>query len=165
MCDRHPSLISAQNAAQPRFLIKNPTAYLLLYQALFNPFGTTPRILCCLFESPNPTAYLLLYQALFPSLRALRQQGVAIHKSTQVDSKAVNSATAESMDCHADKSARNDSKNAPSKKMDSSYNAPLSSQADTAPSPSLRADEIGVAKQGAAAASLVIHKQEKQKGT
>ena len=36
---------------------------------------------------------------------------------------------------------------------------------DTALSPSLRADEIGVAKQGAAAASLVIHKQQKQKGT
>ena len=58
------------------------------------------------------------------------------------------------MDCHADKSARNDRKTAPSKKMDSSYNAPLSSQDDTALSPSLRADEIGVA----------IHKQQKQKG-
>ena len=62
--------------------------------------------------------------ALSPSLRALRQQGVAkqgaaaaslvIHKSTQVDSKAVNSASAESMDCHAANAARNDSKTSPS---------------------------------------------------
>ena len=76
------------------------------------------------------------------------------------------------MDCHATAAAaaRNDRKNAPSKNADSSNTAqsqnadsspestfettPPSSRADTAPSPSLRADEIGVA----------IHKQQKQKG-
>ena len=48
--------------------------------------------------------------------------GVAIHKSTQVDSRGDHSAIAESMDCHANAGAfaRNDNKTATSQKVDSS---------------------------------------------
>ena len=51
--------------------------------------------------------------------------GVAIHKSTQVDSRGDYSAIAESMDCHATATAaaRNDRRNATSQKVDSSNEA------------------------------------------
>ena len=72
-------------------------------------------------KAPSPSSQA--EAALSPSLRDLRQQGVAkqgaaaaslvIHKSTQVDSKAVNSASAESMDCHAANAARNDKQSHP----------------------------------------------------
>ncbi|STO96742.1 valine--tRNA ligase [Helicobacter canis] len=57
--------------------------------------------------------------------------GVAIHKSTQVDSRGDYSASAESMDCHANASAfaRNDRKNAIGEKADSSTAQNLSEQA------------------------------------
>ena len=57
--------------------------------------------------------------------------GVAIHKSTQVDSSETYSASTESMDCHATANAlaRNDEKHATSQKVDSSTAATLSEQA------------------------------------
>ena len=57
--------------------------------------------------------------------------GVAIHKSTQVDSMGDYSASAESMDCHATANAlaRNDRKNANTQKVDSSNAQNVSEQA------------------------------------
>ena len=57
--------------------------------------------------------------------------GVAIHKSTQVDSRGDHSAITESMDCHATANAlaRNDEKTATSQKVDSSTAATLNEQA------------------------------------
>ena len=67
----------------------------------------------------------------------------------KADSSNDYSASAECIDCHADKSARNDNKNADSKKADSSKSKPqadpLSSRADTAQFPSSRASETSVA--------------------
>ena len=56
--------------------------------------------------------------AISPSSRA-SETSVAIHKGAQVDSRSDYLASAEFVDCHADKSARND-KNATSEKVDSS---------------------------------------------
>ena len=47
------------------------------------------------------------------------QHGVAIHDSAQAESTLLPFALDSSVDCHADKSARNDRKNATSKKVDS----------------------------------------------
>ena len=65
----------------------------------------------------------------------------------KADSSNDYSASAECIDCHADKSARNDNKNADSKKADSSKPQadPPSSRADTAQFPSSRASETSVA--------------------
>ena len=67
----------------------------------------------------------------------------------KADSSNDYSASAECIDCHADKSARNDNKNADSKKADSSKSKPqadsLSSRADETLFPSSRASETSVA--------------------
>ncbi len=54
------------------------------------------------------------------SVIRVRDSGAAIHNK-KADSRKDYSASAECMDCHADKSARNDRKNAASKKVDSSF--------------------------------------------
>ena len=90
-------------------------------------------------NTPGQSALDSSSNALSSSLRDLRQQVVAIHKSTQVDSSNDYSASAESMDCHAvvTAPARNDSINAFSPSLRSPLGLKQSTQAN-APSKSTR---------------------------
>ena len=82
-------------------------------------FSTTPRIL----EEDKRNAQ--------ESSSRADKVGVAIHKSTQVDSRGDYSASTESMDCHATANAlaRNDGKTATSQKVDSGTAATLNDSA------------------------------------
>ena len=102
-------------------------------------------------KQPNPTASDFALESTFTQSpdsisKILPRETMGEKKA---DSSNDYSASAECIDCHADKSARNDNKNADSKKADSSKSKPqanpLSSRADTAQFPSSRASETSVA--------------------
>ena len=86
-------------------------------------FSTTPRI--CEEEKQADNEKTAKSEKTPQSSSRADKVGVAIHKSTQVDSSETYSASAESMDCHATATtaAHNDRKNAIGEKADSRENA------------------------------------------
>ena len=128
LCDRRPSLISARGLKShdsSSTILESKSdlgdCALSSHFADLANFGTTadscsaPKF-AKNYESPTAIPRILEEEsrASCSSSRALREQSVVIHKSTQVDSSA-------KMDCHATASAvsRNDRKNSPCEKVDS----------------------------------------------
>ncbi|STO97017.1 LTA synthase family protein [Helicobacter canis] len=126
---------STSNTAIPRILeqkqqLESKSVDKKQTQPLVNPTASKLKLEST-FEQNSHSAH----NAHLSSSRALRQQGVAIHKSAQVDS---------SVDCHATALARNDRENSPCEKVDSRDNAEniknLESTFDNAAQKSKKAD-------------------------